>query len=70
MLNNAFELRVRPSVVSELLAVSRDVRAREAELQQTLDTLYPVEQLCADEDMMILWGDVSISARHPSRIAF
>lgn len=58
------------------VAMSHSMEARPAQRawpREPYDALYPVDQATTDsgveEDAMsILWGDVSMSARHPSRI--
>ena len=62
-----------PVVVSQSVGASKDRHAQRVRSRDSYDALYPVDQLTPiqsadDEAMSILWGDVSISARHPSRI--
>lgn len=69
MLTQANVFLSSAAAFSPNVGVSRGVCAGEAELPETFDGLYPVDQVSAEEEAMILWGDVSIVARHPSRIA-
>lgn len=53
--------------------VARERQAKDGRSQDCFDTLYPVDQWSADNDaedegLLMLWGDVSISARHPMSI--
>lgn len=53
--------------------VAREQQAKDGRSQDCFDTLYPVDQRSADnggeeEALLMLWGDVSISARHPMSI--
>ncbi|MCP5331295.1 MAG: hypothetical protein H7A05_06775 [Pseudomonadales bacterium] len=69
MLNQANVSVSSAAAFSLNVGVSRDVCVREAEQPATFDGLYPVDQMPVEEEAMIFWGDVSILARHPSRIA-
>ncbi|MCB1666640.1 MAG: hypothetical protein KDI28_12720 [Pseudomonadales bacterium] len=69
MLTQSSESGSSSAAFSQTVSVSLDLRVREAEQREAFDGLYPVDQLSAGEEAMILWGDVSILARHPSRIA-
>ncbi len=57
----------------ESVALERQVK--DGESLDCFDTLYPVDQNPAGNDaeedaLLMLWGDVSILARHPMRINF
>lgn len=70
MLTQSSESGSRSAAFSQTVGASLDLRVREAEHLEAFDGLYPVDQLSGGEEAMILWGDVSLLARHPSRIAF
>lgn len=64
---------VYPVAVSHSVGASMDRLAQRARSRDSYDTLYPVDQSTSSNDaeddaLLILWGDVSINARHPSRI--
>ncbi len=57
----------------ETVALERQVK--DGKSQDCFDTLYPVDQIPTSNDveedaLLMLWGDVSILARHPMRINF
>lgn len=73
MLTKPNDSGVFPVVVSHSVGASKDRHAQRARSRESYDSLYPVDQSTQyqgidDEAMSILWGDVSINARHPSRI--
>lgn len=62
-----------PVVMSHSVEATMDRHAQLARPRASYDALYPVDQLTPNDEatedaLSILWGDVSISARHPSRI--
>lgn len=62
-----------PVAMPHSMGASKDRHAQRARPRDSYDALYPVDQttpkIGEEEDAVsILWGDVSISARHPSRI--
>ena len=73
MLAKPNDLGVSPAAKPHSKGASMDRHAQGAWPRYSYDALYPVDQSTPnDEDeedsMAILWGDVSMSARHPSRI--
>ena len=62
-----------PVAMPHSVGASKDRHAQRARSRDSYDALYPVDQSAQsyepeDDTMSILWGDVSMSARHPSRI--
>ena len=62
-----------PVAMPHSAGASKDRHAQRARPRDSCDALYPVDQSTqgyeSEEDTMsILWGDVSMSARHPNRI--
>ena len=62
-----------PVAMPHSVGASKDRHAQRARPRDSYDALYPVDQLTSgfepeEDSMSILWGDVSIGARHPSRI--
>lgn len=73
MLTKPNDSGIYPVAMSHSVGASMDQHAQRARPRDSYDALYPVDQLspndeAEDDAMLILWGDVSISARHPSRI--
>lgn len=73
MLAKPNDARVYPVVMSHSVGGSKDRHAQRARPRDSYDALYPVDQPtqgseAEEEGLAILWGDVSINARHPSRI--
>ena len=62
-----------PVEMSHSMGAPMDRHAQGAWSRDSYDALYPVDQSTPgngdeEDSMAILWGDVSMSARHPSRI--
>ena len=62
-----------PVAMPHSVGASKDRHVQRARPRDSYDALYPVDQSTQsheteDDAMSILWGDVSMSARHPSRI--
>ena len=71
MLAKPDDLGDYPVAISHSMGGPRDRHAQRARPRDSHDGLYPLDQSRPhnEEDAVsILWGDVSISARHPSRI--
>ena len=74
MLSKPIDSGPYPVAMSHSVGASMDRHAQAARSRDSYDSLYPVDQSAPDsaaaeeEAMSILWGDVSMSARHPSRI--
>ncbi len=64
---------IYPIAISHSVGASKVRHAQRARPRDSYDALYRVDQTAPhyepeEDSMSILWGDVSISARHPSRI--
>jgi hypothetical protein len=68
------DFRSFPTAFSLAAGSSSDPAVRDGKPARALDLLYSIDhftdELQGDDDtLQFLWGDVSIAARHPARIA-
>ncbi len=73
MLSKPNDSGAHPVAMNHSVGRSMGLQAQLEASRDAYDALYPVDQLSSaneaqEESIMILWGDVSIQARHPSRI--
>lgn len=70
MLAKPNDLGDYPVAMSHSVGASMNHQAKGARPRDSYEALYPVDQSSEIEEdaLMILWGDVSIGARHPNRI--
>jgi len=73
MLVKPNDSEIYPIAMCHSVGASEDRHVQQARPRDSYAALYPVDQSTlndgSEEDAMsILWGDVSFSARHPSRI--
>lgn len=63
---------IHPVAINNSIGVARQLQATEGRTQDAFETPYLIDPMATandDDALLMLWGDVSISARHPSRIA-